>query len=80
MVTLHQAAPCTFRIKTYGRTELAELYNPNVAPETAWRKLRSWIRKYPGMVEQLLAAGYKRGQRSFTPRQVRIIVDGVGEP
>lgn len=73
------AAP-TFRIKTYGRTELAQLYNPEVAPETAWRRLRTWIKKSPGMVENLLASGYKRGQRVFTPKQVCIIVDGVGEP
>lgn len=69
-----------FRIKTYGRTELAQLYNPEVASETAWRRLRAWILKSPGMMERLMAAGYKRGQRVFTPKQVGIIVDGVGEP
>ena len=69
-----------FQIRSYGRTELAELYNPQVAPETAWRKLRAWIKKYPGMIDNLIAAGYKMGQRTFTPMQVKIIVDGIGEP
>lgn len=74
------AAAPLFRIKSYGRTELAQLYNPEVAAETAWRRLRAWIRKSPGMIEHLMQAGYKRGQRTFTPKQVQIIVDGVGEP
>lgn len=77
---LSKMAATDFRIKSYGRTELAQLYNPEVAPETAWRRLRTWIKKSPGMVEALMASGYKRGQRVFTPRQVGIIVDGVGEP
>ena len=53
---------------------------PILAAETAWRRLRAWIRKSPGMIEHLMQAGYKRGQRTFTPKQVQIIVDGVGEP
>lgn len=69
-----------FRIKAYGRTELALLYNDRVAPETAWRKLRSWIRKFPGLLEKLTALGYHRNQRSFTPAEVRAIVDALGEP
>ena len=79
MVALEKTAGI-FRIRTYGRTELAQLYNPEVASGTAWRRLRAWIRKSPGMMEKLMAAGYKRGQRVFTPKQVSFIVDGVGEP
>ena len=31
-------------------------------------------------VADLLKAGYKKGQRMYTPRQVAILVDHLGEP
>ena len=36
----------TFKIRTYGRMELAQLYCPDVQPKTAWRKLKEWIDYY----------------------------------
>lgn len=35
-----------FVIRTYGRTELAQIYCPNLCPEAAFRKLK---RKRPKM-------------------------------
>ncbi|MDY3284552.1 MAG: DUF4248 domain-containing protein [Prevotella sp.] len=35
---------------------------------------------YPGLMEQLAAIGYTERSRSFTPAQVRLIVDALGEP
>ena len=32
-----------FRIRSYGRTELAQLYNPCLTPKAAYRKLVGWI-------------------------------------
>lgn len=29
----------TFKIRTYGRTELAQLYSPGLCPQAAFRKL-----------------------------------------
>lgn len=80
MAERKEVPPGQFVLRTYGRTELALLYSPCIAPESAWRKLRSWIRRYPGMMAELRGAGYQKGQRSFTPAQVQIIVDGIGEP
>lgn len=80
MARMHQADVGDFRIKSYGRTELAQLYNPTVAAETAWRKLRSWIAAYPGLLDQLKAIGYHTTQRTFTPAEVRLIVEAIGEP
>lgn len=37
-----------FRIRSYGRTELAQLYNPCLTPKAAYRKLVGWIDHYPG--------------------------------
>lgn len=73
--------PTPFEIRQYGRTELAQAYSPDITPEAAWKKLRGWIDIYPGLNEQLTAAGYNPSrQRIFTPAQVRMIVEAIGEP
>ena len=70
----------TFCIRKYGRTELAQLYCPDITPAAAWRNLRQWIRCFPGLEESLAEHGYTRRCRSFTPAQVRLIVEALGEP
>ena len=69
-----------FRVREYGRTELATLYCPDLAPESAWRRLRRWMELFPGLMEKLHASGYHSHLRSFTPAQVRLIVEALGEP
>jgi hypothetical protein len=70
----------TQTIKQYGRTELAQQYCPNITPDAAWRKLSQWIHHFPGLDERLAANGYTSRCRSFTPAQVRLIVEALGEP
>lgn len=70
----------SFRIKEYGRTELSLLYSPNLTPDGAWRRLKRWIFLFPGLTERLEAIGYSSRQRSFTPAQVQLIVEALGEP
>lgn len=70
----------TFRLREYGRTELAQLYCPDITPDAAWRKLRQWIDRFPGLNESLAANGYTPRCRSFTPAQVRLIIEALGEP
>ncbi len=70
----------SFKVREYGRTELAQLYCPDIAPESAWRKLRKWIELSPGLADRLRAVGYDFHMRSFTPAQVRLIVEAIGEP
>jgi len=70
-----------FRLREYGRTELAQLYAPDITPEAAWRKLRSWMDIHPTLGSTLATMGYDpRRQRSFTPAQVRVITEALGEP
>ena len=57
-----------FRIRSYGRTELAQLYNPCLTPKAAYRAVR------------LAELGKLPGSRSYTPAQVREIVEALGEP
>lgn len=70
----------TFRLRAYGRTELAQAYNPHLSPGVAWKKLSLWIHLYPELTERLKAIGYSPHQRVFTPRQVAMIVEALGEP
>lgn len=55
--------------------ELAAKYCNCIMPESAWKKFRRWMHLYPGLMEQLAAIGYTERSRSFTPAQVRLIVD-----
>lgn len=64
-----------FTIRSYGRTELAQLYAPHLQPFSAYRKLMSWIRLNPTL--RPLA---NQKQRCFTPAQVAKIIEVLGEP
>ena len=70
----------TFIIRAYGRTELGQLYSPDVSADTAWRRLRQWIHRFPGLCEKLQMAGYTPRQRTFTPAQTMLIIEALGEP
>lgn len=70
----------TFNVREYGRMELAQLYCPDIAPESAWKKLKKWILLSPGLAGRLQSLGYDGSTRSFTPAQVQAIVDAIGEP
>ena len=65
----------TFRIRTYGRTELAQLYAPDLQPQSAYLRLMKWLRLNPRL--RHLAA---KRERCFTPAQVAKIIEVLGEP
>ena len=67
-------------IRTYGRTELAQLYSPYITPDAAWRRLRRWISYNQSLTRKLADTGYSPMQRVFTPAQVKLIMDELGEP
>ena len=69
-----------FQIRAYGKGELAQLYAPHVTPAAACRKLMHWISLQPQLVEDLKCYGFTAGSRTFTPIQVRLIVEALGEP
>ena len=69
-----------FKIRSYTKKELALMYFPDSNPRTAANHLRAWIYRCKPLLEQLEAAGYKRISKMFTPRQVRLIVEHLGEP
>ena len=68
-------------IREYGRTELAMLYFPHIEPGSAWRKLKNWIDGYPALADRLRKTGYSHSTtRCFTPNQVSVIFEFIGEP
>ena len=68
------------KIRTYGKGELAQLYCPNRTTAAARKKLMLWINLYPNLMDALHQAGFSDSTRSFTPAQVKLIVDALGEP
>lgn len=66
-----------FKIRTFGRTELAQLYCPELCPQAAFRKLNQWIDLYPNLREELLASGLSPKSRTYTPAQVGLIVGAL---
>lgn len=69
-----------FKIRTYGKGELAQLYCPNITTAAARKKLNLWISLYPNLTDALRRAGLSDASRSYTPAQVKLIVDALGEP
>ncbi len=69
-----------FRIRTYGRTELALVYFPKASPECAWRSFKRWLIIYPGLARKLGMEEQRAPPRFFTPRQVEEIVEALGAP
>ena len=64
-----------FKIRAYGRMELAQLYSPQLTDIAAYRKMKKWISLCPGLLQRLYDLGYESKRRSFTPLEVRVIVD-----
>lgn len=69
-----------FKIRSYGWTELALCYNPDLLPNSASRLLHRWVVKNEKLGKALLRAGFCQRQRKLTPRQVGVIVGFLGEP
>ena len=69
-----------FKIRSYGRTELAQLYNPELTAYSAYRKLMQWITHSQRLTDQLRELGYDPRRRTFTPLEVKAIVEALGEP
>ena len=69
-----------FVIRAYSKKELALMYFPYSNPRTAVNHLMSWIRRCTQLWEQLQAMGYSTTSKGFTPRQVKAIVEQLGEP
>ena len=69
-----------FKIHSYGVTELAMIYSPELTASGALKRFRRWIDNNPVLHEKLGFTKGKRRPSSFTPSEVKIIVAELGEP
>ena len=69
-----------FIIRAYTKKELALMYFPDSSPRTAVNHLMAWISRCTQLRDQLQAMGYETTCKTFTPRQVRAIIEQLGEP
>ena len=64
------------RPASFGRTELASRYFPNIEPGSAWKKLAAIMREHP----ELLVLAAKRRRRTYTPAECQEIFKVLGVP
>jgi len=64
----------------YSHMEVALMFFPDIQPKSASRQLTRWIFRDDELMAELLQAGYTRGQRLYSPAQVSIIFDHLGDP
>lgn len=70
----------SFTIRAYTKKELALMYFPDSHPHTAVNHLMAWIKQCPELWKEFEKMGYNLNSKSFTPRQVRLIFEYLGEP
>lgn len=71
-----------FVVRCYAKSELAEMYFPGLRREIAGQKLKRWIRKCSDLSNELTKEeyGYRMQTRTYSAREVRLIVHYLGEP
>lgn len=69
-----------FKLRPYTKKEFALMYFPESIPSTAVKHLMAWIRRCTPLWDALQAMGYQKLSKSFTPRQVKLIIEYLGEP
>ncbi len=69
-----------FKSRSYGVAELACIYLPTLNKRSASNQFRIWINKNENLKNSLIQAGLLNRQKIFTPKQVQIIVEHLGEP
>ena len=70
-----------FKIQQYGKSELALMYFPHAATASgALSNLNYWIRCNRELTKALQKYGMPAHSKSFTPKEVSLIIEHLGEP
>lgn len=80
MKDIKEMKDMTFRVRCYEKTTLANLYFPQVKPETAVKHLHRWICRCTALLNEMQADDYHPRSKMFSAREVRLIVRHLGEP
>lgn len=70
----------TFRLQSYTKADLAQLYSPHSGSAAALQTLYRWMRRNESLMTELQAIGYNKYRHSFLKQEVSIIVKYLGEP
>lgn len=70
----------TFKLQSYPKSELAQLYSPDNCPAAALQTLYRWMKRNTSLMQELDAMGYNKYRHTFLKQEVRIIVKYLGEP
>ena len=73
-------APAERGPRSLSFSELAQAYGPELSESAARKRLHEWLHFSPELMGRLQAAGYRERQRVLTPKQVKIIMEHLGEP
>jgi len=69
-----------FIIRSYHKIDLAQMYSPDVKADSAARKMRRWINRNAELKRRLEEIQINALNHTYTPRQVAILVEFLGEP
>lgn len=69
-----------FQLRMYRKQELAMRYFPDLSKDSAGRNLRRWIKRCSELYSQLLDMGYDKHRQYYLKREVKLIVEYLGEP
>jgi len=64
-----------FVIRAYGKSELAMLYLPHHSKSTALKLLKTWLAVNPRLKNIA-----RNKSKFYTPKQVKMMVEELGEP
>ena len=65
----------------YAKANVAKAYfNDTMSKDSACHMLARWLRTNPTLWESLQEVGYNPHRHHFTPMELRIIFDVLGEP
>ncbi len=67
-------------IKSYPKSELANMYFPDSDPHVATNHLTQWIKGNPALVEALNCCHQSRHAKFYSAQAVRIIIEHLVEP
>ena len=81
MIVMTNKDNIEFAVKAYGKSELALMYFPTAnSAHTAVNHLMSWINRCTVLKKRLKEVGYQKSAKFFTPKEVALIVDHIGNP
>lgn len=69
-----------FVIKSYLKADLALMYHPSMTQRGAMTKMRRWINLNSELKKRMTEAQVSALTHQYTPRQVAILAEFLGEP